>query len=636
MNIAHSSASIVRESQPRGGRLPSFKSPLCQSPDLETSLEFTTADFYIDESMPSSIDSPPKTTCSTESKSLASDSSKIDHDKVFREKCENEMREYKVKLNKVEETARCLQRMLLEKLPQLVSSTNELKTQQLEMSDLIKSDIDQFKDTSVAVIKNFCSNVEFSHQQMIDKLQSEKDETEMLLKDEIESEQAKCAELRNEVDISKKQMEELKKELDFKVDQLKQEQCDVVEKHDLEIKELIQRHELELEVEIDRMKAELNDKHSELEKELERSVMTVQDKDTAIVNLKKERIKLEETLLGKFQREKEEICDILAKEYDEKLDNAVKLETEKMNYEKSVLKDQLDKMYESDTQKKLEGLKQSLPLEKQEAVEMTKSTLTLEHSNFTEDLRKKILEDKTAEIDKIKKELEMKFQEDLAKFSTEFNEEKQALVDELNRFKLKVSSDCGAQTELNNVNCDTQTGQSLLVDFLSNSSMQTDVIKLLDFSNQTESSYVSNFAIQTDEQHPLSAPLLANSSIQTEVDQTDNANVLHLSTQTDHVSLEQCSTQTDKSAENQSETQTEAETVNHSSIQTDTISQDQTSTQTEKISCDQSSSQTDSLRQQGDSIDGSKSLPTSTAIQTDDSESLLSMQDYEKVRLIAP
>ena len=634
-HVQQSSASALRETQSRRGRLPSVKSPLGQSPELETSLEFTTADFYIDESMPSSMDSPPKTTCSTDSKSLASDNSKLESDKILREKYETEMKEYRIKLTRAENLAKALHRLLTEKMPLLVSSTSELKAHQMEISDVIKSDIDMFKDTSMAVIASFCSNVETDHQQVIERLQADKEETEMLLKDEIESEQAKNAEMRNEIEISKKQFEDMKNELECKIEELQKNQTDLAEKHNLEIKELIQNHELEMEVEIDKVKAELGDKHVELEKELEKSVLVVQDKVTAIESLKKDKVKLEETLVGKFQREKEEICDILAKEYDEKLDKAMKLETEKLNNEKSMLKEELNKLHESETERKLEELKQSLFIEKQEAVDLTQSTLTLEHNKLAENLKSQILEDKTAETDKIKTDLELKFQEDLAKFNTEFNKEKQVLLDELNSYKLRVFSDCDAQTELDIANCDTQTGHSLVIDYLSNSSMQTNVINQLDISNQTDALDVSSFAVQTDELHSIVTPILASSSMQTEPDRTMDANSLHLSTQTDTISLEQCSTQTDKSGENQSETQTESEAVNHSSSQTDIISQDQTAAQTEKMLCDQSNSQTGLLKQQGDCADGAKSLPIICPdLHTETSDKVISMQDYEKVNKI--
>ena len=634
-HVQQSSVSASRETQSRRGRLPSVKSPLGQSPELETSLEFTTADFYIDESMPSSMDSPPKTTCSTDSKSLASDNSKLESDKILREKYDTEMKEYRIKLTRAENLAKALHRLLIEKMPLLVSSTSELKAHQMEISDVIKSDIDMFKDTSMAVIASFCSNVETDHQQVIDRLQSDKEETEMLLKDEIESEQAKNAEMRNEIEISKKQFEDMKKELECKIEELQKNQIDLAEKHSLEIKELIQNHELRMEVEIDKVKAELGDKHVELEKELEKSVMVVQDKVTAIESLKKDKVKLEETLVGKFQREKEEICDILAKEYDEKLDKAMKLETEKLNNEKSMLKEELNKLHESETERKLEELKQSLLIEKQEAVDLTQSTLTLEHNKFAENLKSQILEDKTAETDKIKMDLELKFQEDLAKFNTEFNKEKQVLLDELNSYKLRVFSDCDAQTELDIANCDTQTGHSLVIDYLSNSSMQTNVINQLDISNQTDALDVSSFAVQTDELHSIATPILASSSMQTEPDRTMDANSLHLSTQTDTISLEQCSTQTDKSGENQSETQTESEAVNHSSSQTDIISQDQTAAQTEQMLCDQSNSQTGLLKQQDDCVDGARSLPIGPDLHTEASDKVISMQEYEKVNKIA-
>lgn len=628
IHIPSSSVTTIAEQVPRDDRLPSIKSPLCQSPDLE-SLEFATADFYIDESMPSSIETPPKT--STEEKSIASDSIKIDTDKELKEKYEKELKECKVKLTEVENAAKSLQSLLLEKLPLLKTSTSDLKLQQLELSNLFNSDIVKLRETSAAVIKSFCSDVESSHQDVIDKLQTEKDEHEMMLKDEIEAEQAKCAELQNEIELAKKRNKEVEQDFNSRLDKAKQEQTELIEKHDLEIKEMIQKHELELEVEIDKLKAELIDRQTGLEKELETSVLVAQDKDSAIENLKKERIKLEETLSEKFQREKDEICDILAKEHDQKLNQAIQLEKEKMENEKSMLKETLNKVHESDTQKKLEELKQSLILEKQQELDLNQSTLILEHNKLTEEIKNRTREEKMSEMDKIKSDLEIKFQEDLARFSTEFNREKEVLVAELNKYKLKVFTESDVQTEFSEVTCDTQTGDSLLLDVLSNNSMQTDVIKLSDTSNQTEILDLSNLAVQTDEPDLVPTPVLSNISMQTESVDID---IFHLSIQTDKISLEQCCTQTDKIPENQSETQTETESVDHSSVQTDSISQSQSSSQTEELLCDQSQKGTEAADQEHDCVGGSKSSLTTSAIQTEDNENLKSMQDYEKVRNI--
>ena len=637
VNLTESSVTTATEPTPE--RLPSIKSPLCQSPDLE-SLEFATADFYIDESMPSSIESPPKTcTASTEEKSIASDSSKIiDSEKVIKEKYESELKEYRRKLNKVENSMKSLQKILLETLPELKSSTLELKTEQTEVSNSFNSDVVKLKKTCETVITNFCSHIVSFNQEDLRKLQSEKDEVEMMLKDEIEAEQAKCAELRNEIEIAKKDRKDSEDSLNSKLEKARQEQNEMIEKHGREIKELIQKHELEMEVEIDKLKAELSDKHAGLEKELEKSVVTVQDKDTAIENLKKDKIISEETLMEKFQREKEKICDILSKEYEEKLNQAIKSQTEKMEQEKNVLKEELKKMHESDTQRKLEELRQGLLLEKQQEIDLTQSTMSLEHNKLTEELKNKILEEKAAEVERIKSELEIKFQEDLARFSSEFNKEKEVLVAELNNFKLKMYNVSSVQTDFSETNCDTQTGQSLILDFLSNTSMQTDVIKQSDISNQTETVEQSSFEVQTDELCPSPSPVSSNISVQTETQNSD-ADMIHFSSQTDKVTIEQTCTQT----ESQSQTQTEKETVDHSSVQTDSVTQDQSATQTEEIVSEQSRILTGSVIQgsdldggkssaaTSDSVSGNKSVSTTTVVQTEDSETFTSRQDYEKV-----
>ena len=634
-------SSVTTAKEPTGERLPSIKSPLCQSPDLE-SLEFATADFYIDESMPSSIESPPKTsnTSTTEDKSIASTSDKIiDPEKVIKENYESQLKEYKRKLNEVENATKSLQKMVLETVPELKGLTLKLKTEQTEMSNSFISDMVKLKETCDTVITDFFSCMENSNQSDLDKLQSEKDEIEMMLKDEIEAEQAKCAELRNELELAKKERLGNEESLKNKLEKAQQEQNEMIAKHDRELKELIQKHELEMEVEIDKLNAELSDKHTGLEKELEKSVITVQDKDTAIESLKKDKVKTEETLMEKFQVEKEKICDILSKEHEEKLNQALRAQTEKLEQEKNALKEELKKMHESDTQKKLEELRQSMMVAKQQEIDLTQSTMTLEHNKLTEELRNKTMEEKASELERIKSELEIKFQEDLAKFSSEFNKEKEVLVAELNTYKLKMFNVCSVQTDFSETSCDTQTGQSLLLDFLSNTPVQTDVIKQLDVSNQTETSEQSSFEVQTDEPYPNPSPLSDNSA-QTEKQNSDE-DLIHFCSQTDIITVEQTCTQT----ESQLLTQTEKETVDHSSVQTDSVIHGQSSTQTEETMSDQSRILTGSVIQGSDSdeskscaaklsdsVSGNTAGSTTTDVQTDDCEKFSSMQDYEKVK----
>lgn len=583
--------------------------------------------------MPSSIETPPKT--STEEKSITSvtsDSSKlIDSEKISKEEYEDILKEYKQKLNEVENAAKSLRKMLLEMLPQLRNSTEELKTEQIEMTNSFNLDMVKLKETCVSVITHFCANLEKCNQEVIGKLQTEKDENEMILKDEVEAEQAKCAELQSEIEKAVRERKETEEDLKGKLDKARQEQNELIEKHDREIQELVQKHELEMEVEIDKLKADLSDKHIGLEKELEKSVLVVQNKETTIENLKKDRIKLEEALLEKFQIEKEEICDILAKEHEAKLFEAIKLQTEKTEKEKSILVEELKNLHESDTTKKLEELKQSLMLEKQQELTLTQSTLTLEHNKLTEELKNKTLEEKNEEMDELKSELELKFQADLARFSAEFNNEKENLVQELNKYKLKVFNVCSVQTDFSEANCDTQTGDSLSLEFLSHSSVQTDVIKLLDISNQTETLEQSCSTAQTDEPETVPTLVLSNISVQTET-QDMAVELAHFSTQTDKVQIEQTCPQTVKSAESHSETQTQKETVDHSSVQTDISSQDQSSVQTEEIACDQSNLQSCSVNQGFDNVDGSEHNIATTAVQTEEGIAHNALQGHEKVK----
>ncbi|KAL4236922.1 reticulophagy [Mactra antiquata] len=538
-NITIASASSISQASKAG---PSSRKSLTDtSPDLEGSQEFTTADFYFDESMPSSIESPPKT---------CSDKSNLEQcvlaEKQLNVKLQQQMKEYAKRLNQSEKTLKMLKQFFDTKLPSLADTAKELKK---EHSDHVQNVIQEFEHIRESVkqhVQSYETEIAEKTKNELEKLHLEKQEVKQLLDEQNQ----KSSELEKSVCELNKEMDEKDKKHQVELDEVK-------EKFECEMKELQQKHELELEVELDKVKAEFDDKVSDLEREIDNKNKVIDEKESAIKKLEVDIIKIEENLNDKFQTEKEQICDILGVEYDQKLEKEVVKKVEEMK--QSVVAD-LKEKHDKEKNEQLDALKQCLIAEKQEAVEMTQSTLTVEHSKGLEDTKKKLMDERIEELEKLKSELNCKFQEDVAKLSSEFNKEKEGLVKELDLLKNKPTAVIEVQTVSSMFGTCDMESQSDLQPKQTDTQAQTDLSDQQTTSMQTDCYDQSHLGIQTES-------VLTKSS----TNQTETTDTIDSSVQPDSILGVEISVQTDSSNSDQKHCEhSVSDTVNTVTDQSDT------------------------------------------------------------------
>ncbi|XP_053393728.1 RB1-inducible coiled-coil protein 1-like isoform X2 [Mercenaria mercenaria] len=512
----------------------SGKSLTDTSPDLETSQEFTTADFYFDESMPSSIESPPKS--STDMK--VNQEQIILAERHLNAKLQLQLKECNKKLSLSEKTLKALREFVESKVPSLKDNVKELKKDQVDHVQNVMEDIENIRTNVIQMVQTYDKVISERNQAVIEKFTLEKEEREKEQNEKIKVETEKAKSLEECLRKLEEEMKEkeLKASNDFKEKEKQYETKFEEMRSGLlnEIKELTQKHELELEVEVDKAMSDCSVTISNLEKELGEKTDIISEKESAIKTLEKEKIKLEESLMDKFQVEKEQICDILGIEFEQKLQKAAKEHEEKVEIMKQSIVAELNEKHETETQHKLDELKKSLMVEKEQAVEMTQSMMVTEHSKAADEIKQKLANEKSAEVAKFREELENKFQEDIAKLSAEFNKEKEMLFKELSAFKDREFSHIESQT-LNSVfNISDNDAQTTPVPVQLDSQAQTEILDQLTASMQTDPSDQTHLAIQTDPADTKSSTV-----------QTEKAEVSEYSGQTDVAQLYDMSVQTE-------------------------------------------------------------------------------------------
>lgn len=502
------------------------------SPDLDTSQEFTTADFYIDESMPSSIESPPK--AGTEAK--ANLEQRLAVEKQINIKLQQELHECNTRLHQSELKLKSLKTVIDENIPGLHEMAKLLKSEQSEFVQKSLAEVENVRKALVNNIEKLGASISASNENVKDQLRREQHVSEKALNDVISDKDRQVKELEEKLASLSKDLDSYK----GSVERLNVEKDELSSKYAGDISDMTLKHELELEVEVDKAKSEILSKVAILEKEIESKNVEISDKQSAIKSMELQRIKLEEELTDKFQKEKETICSILGAEYDEKLEKTIKDEQERMKTMQESLVAELNEKYEKEKSLQLAELKESLMVEKTKAVEMTQSTLQEEHTKTADEIKQKLLLEKETDLSKLKEKLESDFQEKLAKFSREFLQEKEHLEVELQRLSSKELVKVEVQTDASvfgNVEQESQTDNPSSIE----TQVQTEMSDLLSTSMQTFSCELTSCAVQTDSLKNLSTSMQTESlQLMESIIQTEQSVCVEICVQTDVLEPDHC------------------------------------------------------------------------------------------------
>ncbi|XP_021350937.1 RB1-inducible coiled-coil protein 1-like [Mizuhopecten yessoensis] len=548
------------------------------SPDMETSQEFTTADFYIEDSMPSSIaDSPP--TCSKPGTVKPSAEKLSENKAAYLEKLEKENIEFKARNSVVSSKLKTFQEYVNIHLPEMKSSLSGFQTtyvsSQMQFQDEFESNkkkiletLQQFdahrsEEERINIEKHFAdsekirNDLEEKLKQSNIQISAQKEEVENLQRDLViakedvtlvrktseekvsdlslqlsemckvsESEKSRIADLERQTESLKQQSNEMEDRAKETKEKLENDLSKAKENYDVEVSELTKRHSLEMEVELDKLRAEMQLQIDELEKIVSEKEKLLKEMEGNLKKAEKENILLEEKMMEKFQTEKDGITKIMEEDFEQRMDK-------KIEEEKEALSKQFQQERETllgEHQSGIENLSKQLVSEKEEEVEKIRKELEEKHEKSETNIRTMLEKEKDADLEKQKSVLTEDYQKEMGTVRDELLQEKATLLLELKAFRDKVMEQKESQTEV-------KESKPL--------SVQTEPAQVTGKETQTPAQEVTQSQSQTDKTQ------LAQQQIQTEVfegthteSQTEAKEVKTGVSQTKTVVLAQGETQT--------------------------------------------------------------------------------------------
>lgn len=451
--IRHSSGSdgsqhsVARSNESfSSGKKTTSKGPISDtSPEVETSQEFTTADFYFDESMPSSIASSPPNKPGTEEKKPAA--KMLQEKATLIDKYQKELQDYQVKLSSANCKLKTLQQLLEKSFPEVhetITSTSKLLENQRAM---FFANLESTKQTLLQTVLAFQSSLSTSNEENIEKLKCEFDETQKTLQEKLDTSKADICKLENENKQIQNKMEEIVKE--FETDKMKFESqmAERESQYKTESEQMVKEHSLELEVEMDRVRSEFQTQMDSQEEQLKEKSEELVAIGKKIEDIKKEKLKMEEDLTRQYQQEKEEIQAILQLEYGEKTKQALSEERTALEEKYNCDKEEMKKEHQSFLDEKLNEVKLLSDSEKQKALESLQLNLEAEHKLQMVEIENNLKKEKDEHSKMLEKKLSVEYSQELEKCQVAFALQKENLMTELKKFTDKTFSEMASQTD---------------------------------------------------------------------------------------------------------------------------------------------------------------------------------------------
>ncbi|XP_033736937.1 RB1-inducible coiled-coil protein 1-like [Pecten maximus] len=571
------------------------------SPDMETSQEFTTADFYIEDSMPSSIaDSPP--TCSKPVKPSAE--KLLENKAAYLERLEKENVEVKARNSVVSSKLKTFHEYVNIHLPEMKSSLNLFQTtyvnNKMQFEDEFESNkkkiletLQQFDahrsedervniDKQIADAEKMRKDLEEKLEQFNIQIAAKKQEVENLQRDLViakedvtlvkkslegkvtelmsqlselkvtsENEKSRIADLESQTESLKQQSNEMQEKAKEVKEKLENDLREAKNMYDTEISELTKQHSLEMEVELDKLRAEIQLQIDELEKIVSEKEKLLKEKEGCLEKAEKEKILLEEKMMTKFQTEKDGITKIMEEDFVERMKKKIEEEKEALSKQFHDEKETLVEEHKNG----IENLSKQFESEKEEEVEKLRKELEDKCQKNEESVRDLLQKEKDSELEKQKNVLTEDYKKEIDAVRDTLLQEKATLLLELKAFRDKVVVQKESQT-------DVMERKPL--------SVQTEPAQVTGKETQTAVQEVTQSQSQTDKTQ------LAQQQIQTEVfegthmqSQTDATEVKTGVSQTKTVVLAQGETQTTVKEYLPKEAQTKVQSYSQGEAQTD-------------------------------------------------------------------
>jgi hypothetical protein len=535
--------------------------------DMETSQEFTTADFYIEDSMPSSIaDSPPSKGDKQKAPPLLPEE-KSEQVRVLEVRLEAltcELQESKGKLGKLVN--------LSQETLKLKSDLMDLHTCVNDNKNVVSSEMTKIQATLVEAVSENLSSLQQDFDKATRELEEERGkcvekeeiiaqcyEKETLLQKKLSENESAFSSLHGTIEGLKQNLIDLENEKVKEMETLEKEKEKMIENHKHQIDEIKKVNSLELEVELDKVRSEFQEQIAELENNVHEQEVVKAKLNEKITCLSTEKSREEEKLFSQFQQEKNDITKILQAEYEEKLTKKIQEYGESLIAKHKAETIAIQKSHNEALDKMMQEQKELYAKERADELEKLSQQLNSEFEKSYQVLKETIEEDHRKGMMDFMSQSEQKYQEEKLHNEEIFQKQIHELQEKLNIFTEKRFFHQESQTT-----CQESVQQEVQTDVLgtTQTEIQTDQWQGVATKTQTDTTPV----IQQEAQTSLSL-----------------TTGMEVDTQTEAAAVVQQEVQTNSSMQDGRErnTQTDTPVIVQQEIQTINVEEMDTETQTE-------------------------------------------------------
>ncbi|GAB1600083.1 RB1-inducible coiled-coil protein 1-like isoform X1 [Argonauta hians] len=394
-SVEQSSESVSSRRHHRKGNLASDTSP-----EVETSQEFTTADFYFDESMPSSIEAP-----------LHKGVAKEDLQKMLQEKCE-----LTEKLSRELQACRASFGVTLDKLKALKNTTErslpEFRERLCELHEMMRLNQIDFITNASHVEENLMDAIRMFNEN------KEKERADNFLAFQKEHETAlqvmteklgKASEQVREMEQEKSRLEEEMRQNKNECELMNQKISSFEDEKEKSLKQLSDKHEKEMGVKLDKQWGEYEILLSQKEEELLKTSSDLQCMQCKVDQLMQDMSQMSDTFSETNKKEKAELIEKLECSFMSEKIQAVEEAKQLLIKEHTASLESLKVDY-TELEKKYTTMQLKTAEEKEEALNALHTELSTTHNTAMSELKEN-LSSKLTEFETQLKETQAELQE---------------------------------------------------------------------------------------------------------------------------------------------------------------------------------------------------------------------------------
>ena len=399
-------------------------------PDEAASEGFTTADFYIDESMPSSLTESVGRKLAELQQVIQDKTSQLEHKERELEEQRRSLDQLQPRLLRAQENFQLLHSVIQKGALQLRCDILNMEKQVQREKDDYQTFMDSVTKNLVDTIARFEAEQTSQRNLQLETLVTEHSTKVQKLEESLELEVEKLKDAQSEIDIYDRKLKEKLDELDCLKQDFEKQLGELNGKHEEEINTTKNQMLLEHEVEMEKVRSDLDVEVAKKDQELHDMITLLDVKDKEIEHQKLGKIHEEEVLCEKFQKEKQEIQTILQLEYNEKLKKSKEILEEKFRKSLEEETEKLKKDFEDKLQSETENINKNSEAEKDKVLCEMRAELEKCHTESTGNLQAEMMAEKEAELQQLRKEMEEEFERRMLATKEVFDADRQKLTEE--------------------------------------------------------------------------------------------------------------------------------------------------------------------------------------------------------------